>query len=199
VRSFVEGVSIPEPATIPTPAHGPVRWAIPAEGKVRIRTVSPMSVEGTVLREDRDSVSVRLGETEETATLAKGVWLQGHIVSTDDQGLVLAVGDGAPVRLRTRDVVEFESRKPGSEIRGILGGLGGAFLGMILSGPLFHGPDGYVEGLPLIGCAAAGALGGAILGGRGSWTPVPPLGSRRVSLAVKPVTRGISVGLRVGI
>lgn len=174
-------------------------WLLPYDATIRIRTVAPSIVTGQVLTEKGGRVTKATPETEEPITLSKPeAFIRGRLLAIEDDYLLVRVDGGATARVRRADLVTVEYRTKGSDAMGVVGGLAGMAGGFVAALLTCVAVEDLCDSTaPLwLGMAAGGVLGAAG-GSQGNWVPVPVLSRGRVAVALKPASRGGSVGLRL--
>ncbi len=196
VQAYLEGVMDDPPTSSNNPwGEG---WLLPSDARVRVRTVSPSIVKGTVVFSDKRSVTTTVPNDVEVVTLAReGEVLEGTIWGAEGNVVLLWVDGESPVRIRHSDIVRMEYYKNGSTGRGIVGGLAGMGAGFLTAVLVCVSTDACNSSTALWGGLFLGGALGWAAGGAGGWEPIPVLTQKRVALAVKRVPGGGMVGVRV--
>ena len=167
--------------------------------RVRIVTLPPSDVRGSIVGEDSRSVLLTSEPNGERFALSKaGCRLEGQIGSIDGDSITLLSKTQGSVRVRRQDIVRLRVPGEGSPFLATVGGLLGFLIGSFVAAGPYMGSE--LEEAPDAFCWFVG-LGGAVLGGailgQGGWKTIRLPRDDRFSLAIKPTRGGAAAGLSV--
>jgi len=168
----------------------------PGDGRMAEAPARPLSVTPLAVQPIAPGTKVRAVTSQDDRRR------EGKLVSVDSETLVLDTGKDR-VHLRRDALVSLEVREKGSSGMRVLGGLGGAVAGLVVTALICASAD---DACNSVGVAWAGtgvgALAGALLVGGGSWKPVTlaTAGPVALDLQVRQAAADPAAGLslRVG-